>query len=91
MSWFEWSLYARRHRLNIQRFEAIEEGHWARFRIQWAEFRNANAGKNAMAVEPQDLIKLSFDKKEEVEPEKKLSFKEAKAQFGSRIKRDGSK
>lgn len=73
----------------MQRVEAIEEGHWARFRIQWAQFRNANAGKNAMTVEPEDLIRLSFDKPEDVVPEKKLSFKEAKEQFGSRIKKDG--
>lgn len=75
--------------MSVQRLEAIEEGHWARFRIQWADFRNANKGKNEPMVEPQDLIRLSFDK--EKVPEKKLSFKEAKEQFGSRIKRDGGK
>jgi hypothetical protein len=88
LSWFEWSLYARRHRIRVQEIKAIDDGHWARFRIQWADFRNANKGKSDTPVEPEDLIKLPFDK-EKKEEQKPLSFKQAKAKLGSKFKRDG--
>ena len=69
--------------------KAIEEGHWARFRIQWADFHNVNKGKGSASVKPQDLITLSFDSKELREEQKPLTFKEAKALLGSKIRKDG--
>jgi hypothetical protein len=89
LSWYEWSLYARRHKIHIRQLEVIEEGHWARYRIQWADFRNANPGKNAAIVKPQDLIKLSFDTDDT--PEEKMTFKQAKERLGSRLNKNGSK
>lgn len=49
-----------------------------------ALFANAHSKKEYTR---QDFFKLSYDK--EIVEERKLSFKEAKALFGSRIKRDG--
>ena len=86
LSWFEWSLYARRHRLRVQEIITIDNLNWSRFRIQWADFRNAHRDKTSPEVKPTDLIKLPFDK-EEVE-EKPMTFKEAVAQMGSKFKRD---
>ena len=34
---------------------------WARFRIQWADFRNANTSKRGKRVQPSDLIRLPID------------------------------
>lgn len=66
------------------------ENGWNQTRIIWATLRNQWLGKNAKPSEPEDLIKLSFDKKEENEVPEKLSFKEAKERYGSKLK-NGSK
>jgi hypothetical protein len=60
LSWFEWSLYARRHRINLLRIERMEESHWVRMRIQWVQFHNANYKQK---VKPGDLLKLPGDEK----------------------------
>jgi hypothetical protein len=73
----------------MQEMKTVDEGHWDRFRIQWADFRNAHRGETSTIVFPTDLVKLSFDKPEE--PVKKVTFKEAKAQLGSKFKKDGGK
>jgi hypothetical protein len=51
-----------------------------------ALFANANRGKNQAPFTPQDFWRLSYDKDAVVE-EKALSFKEAKALLGSKIRR----
>jgi hypothetical protein len=85
LSWYEWSIIAGRHNVKIERLELIDEGHWARFRIQWADFRNANRAEGDSPVEPQDLIKLRFDS-DKKEPEKQPTFKELKGKLGSKFK-----
>lgn len=66
--------------------KAIDDSHWARYRIQWADFRNANRGKKDKAVKPQDLIKLSFD--DLVNDNIKTPDIDAiKKQFGSKVKK----
>lgn len=72
----------------MQQIQLIEHSHWARFRIQWADFRNANRSSNDPTVSPRDLIELPFDKEQEDEQVKPPSFKELKAQLGSKFKRD---
>lgn len=57
-------------------------------RIKIADFRNANRGRNEMATKPQDIFQLSFDKARMAD-ERPLTFKEAKALFGSKIKKGG--
>lgn len=47
-------------------------------------FANANRSKNQPAFTPQDFWKLSYDKDEVAE--QPMTFKEAKALLGSRIK-----
>ncbi len=84
LSWFELSLYQLRveDEANIERDK--EEGHWARFRIQWAQYHNAHSKKS---VTPEDLIKLSFDKKE-VDPKTKVMTPEdVEAKFGTKGKK----
>lgn len=91
LSWFEFSLYARRHKIRMQELKAIDEGHWARFRIQWADFRNANSSKKSKTVKPTDLVKLSFDERspdEIVIPD----IEAVKRKFGAKLKKkDGIK
>lgn len=63
----------------------MEEANWARFRIQWADFRNVNRKKNSKAVRPQDLIRLSVDdRKAEY---KEIDIEAIKRRFGSKIKK----
>lgn len=61
---------------------------WARIRALWVPFMNANYKKPG-GYEATDLITLSFDKTEGEAEEKPMTFKEAKAQLGSKIKKDG--
>jgi hypothetical protein len=68
----------------LERDEKREEAHWARFRIQWANFINANFKKK---VKPQDLIKLSFDKEKEEKKVKPMTTKEMKQMFGAKFKK----
>jgi len=82
LSWWELSLYIYRYELFIEREKGREEQAWARFRLQWADFRNANRGKGK-AVKPQDLIELSFDKKEK--DLKIMSQKDKVMMFGSKF------
>lgn len=55
-----------------------------------ALFANANRSKTTPVFEPAEMLpyKLSFDKDAIVE-ERPMTFKEAKALLGSRIKKDG--
>jgi hypothetical protein len=51
-----------------------------------ALFANANRGKTQREFTPQDFWRLSYD--QNTIEEKPMTFKEAKAMFGSRIKKD---
>lgn len=67
--------------------ELREEMEWARVRALWVPLKNAFFKKEGGGVfEPTDLIKLSFDKKEE--QSQSMSLKQAKALLGSKIKRN---
>jgi hypothetical protein len=66
-----------------------QELEWARFRIQWADFRNVNRGKKGRVVRPQDLIKLSFDVKERPAEYHEIDFEAAKRRLGSKLKKNG--
>lgn len=85
LSWFEWSLYARRNKIHVAEFMMTEENHWARFRIQWADFRNAHSSKKSKTYRPTDLIKLSFDKPV-TEQKATPNIEEVKRKFGSKVK-----
>jgi hypothetical protein len=87
LSWYEIGLYLERFNLEQEEKRAIEEGHWARFRIQWADFRNVNRGKSKKIVRPDDLIKLSFDQKERVAEYHEIDMDALKRRFGSKIKK----
>lgn len=68
--------------------ELKEEFQWARTRALWVPLKNAFFKKEGGGqYEPKDLLKLSFDPKEE--KAKPVSFKEVKERLGSRIKKDG--
>lgn len=75
---------------DIQDDENIkEEMQWARFRSIWHPLMNmAYKKEGGGKYEPTDLIKLRFDVVEEIKP---ISFKEAKALLGSRIKKEDGK
>ncbi len=62
---------------------------WHRFRLQWASFLNANRGKNK-AVNPEELIPLSFDVKEPTTKKEPIGPKKMKELMGGTFKRDGS-
>lgn len=78
-------LYIERFHDEQEEKKQLEEANWARFRIQWADFRNVNRKKNSKAVRPQDLIRLSVDdRKAEY---KEIDIEAIKRRFGSKIKK----
>lgn len=69
---------------------AINQDNWRRFRIQWADFRNANRGKGSPAVFGHQLYRLPEDDRK---PEyHEIDIEAMKRRFGSKIKpkKDGS-
>lgn len=85
LTWYEWGLLALRlikdnmRRKNDDEFIMELTGRFM------ALFANANREQGKPPFTREDFFKLSYDK----ETERPLTFKEAKALFGSRIKRDG--
>lgn len=80
-------MYADQFNDRIETDKSVEEGHWARYRIQWADFRNANRGKSGRIVNGKDLIRLSVD---EMLPEyHKIDIDAIKKRLGSKIKKNG--
>ncbi len=69
----------------VEQKKSVEEARWARFRLQWADFRNANRGKNSRTVSPQDLIKLSFD--DRVPEYHEIDISAIKRRLGSKLKK----
>lgn len=84
MSWYEFDMYAGRYRIQQEEKKSLEEAQWARFRLQWADFRNVNRGKNGRIVKPQDLIKLSFD--DRVPEYHEIDIGAIKRRLGSKLK-----
>lgn len=86
-TWYEWGfemlkLYEREKRINEDR-----EFYLSVKRIEIADYKNANWKYPGGPLKPTDIFKLSFDKEET--KERQLTFKEAKALFGSRMRKDG--
>lgn len=87
LSWYEIGLYIDQYREQEERRLHDEEGRWARFRIQWADFRNANRGKNGRVVHGKDLIRLSID--DRVPEYHEIDIDAIKRRLGSKIKKRG--
>lgn len=85
MSWYEFGLYVERYTNKIEEQKAFQEAEWLRFRISWADYRNANRGKNGRVVSGQDLIKLSFD--DRVPEYHEIDIEAMKRKFGSKLKK----
>ena len=81
-------MYVERYQIEQEEKKALEEANWLRFRIGWADFRNANRGKNSTIVHGKDLIKLSIDERPAEYHEIDMEF--VKKRLGSKIrKKDG--
>lgn len=84
MSWYEVGLYAERFAYQNDLILQAEYNEWRRFRIQWADFRNAHRTKKGKVVRPSDLIKLPDDDRK---PEyHEIDMDAIKRRFGSKIK-----
>jgi hypothetical protein len=86
LTWYDWGLFVLRVIRNQKKFIDDQELYLAVERIKIADFRNAHRGKNEIATRPQDIFQLSFDKALTTD-ERPLTFKEAKALFGSKMKK----
>jgi hypothetical protein len=86
-TWYEWGMEMLRHYESQKQREEDREFYLSVKRIEIADFKNANWSFPGGKLKPRDIFKLSFDVPEQ--EERPLSFKEAKALFGSRIRRDG--
>ena len=89
LSWYEIGLYIERYAYQMELRREDEELAWARFRIQWADFRNANRTKKTKPVKPSDLIKLSFD--DRVPEYHEIDMEAIKKRFGSKLKKKRGK
>ncbi len=89
-TWYEWGMEMLRYYESQKQREEDREFYLSVKRIEIADFKNAHwkfPGVPDGKLRPRDIFKLSFDQPEQ--EERPLSFKEAKALFGSRIRRDG--
>lgn len=87
LSWYEVGLYIEQFNYQAELRKEHEYAEWARFRIQWADFRNANRGKKGKVVRPTDLIKLPFD--DRVPEYHEIDMEAIKRRFGSKLKKRG--
>ena len=89
LTWYEWGLYVLRLHKDRQREMADRELSIEQTRQFMALHYNLNRGQNP-ALDPQDFWRLSYDK--DLVEERPMTFKEAKALLGSKIRKaDGSK
>jgi hypothetical protein len=72
-------IYESELRYNFQKAE------WDRFRISWADFRNANRGKKGKIVRPYDLIRFPED--DRVPEYHEIDIDAIKRRFGSKLKK----
>jgi hypothetical protein len=84
LTWYEWGFYSLKLHDTVKHDNDLRELFLGVARIMIADFRNVHREKGAPIVMPWHVFKLSYDKIEE----RPLTFKEAKALFGSRIKKD---
>lgn len=87
LTFYDMMLFVERVNVEYEREHAKFENTWNQVRIIWAAIKNLFRGKTDRVITPEDLIKLSFDPKEEVAVPEKLTFKEAKERLGSKIKK----
>lgn len=82
-------MYVEQYTVRQEEKIAINQDQWRRFRIQWADFRNANRGKNSPAVFGHQLYRLPEDDRK---PEyHEIDIEAMKRRFGSKIrKKNGS-
>lgn len=86
MSWYDVSICIAAIKDKRDEEELKQEFEWARTRSLWLPLMRAHFKKEGGGdYEPQDLIKLSFDKTSA--SDKPASLKEVKAMLGSRIKK----
>jgi hypothetical protein len=74
----------------VREFELTKDDHWRRFRIQWANFINANTSKKGNRVKPKDLIRLPEDDLQDA-PLVTPDIEAMKKRFGKKIKRKNGK
>jgi hypothetical protein len=80
-------MYVEQYTVRQEEILALNNDHWRRFRIQWADFRNANRGKNTPAVFGHQLYHLPEDDRK---PEyHEIDIEAMKRRFGSKIKKHG--
>ena len=87
LSFYEWSLELLKVKNKNKQIHSEWEWAWARTRSLWMILANSNrdAKKKPTPFEPEDLIRLSFDKdKEEMTP---LSPEEVEKKFGKFLKK----
>lgn len=84
LSFFEWVIYIEKHRRNIERAQLDVEIGWDYTRNLIASIWNVQLEKKDR-LSPSEVIKLSWDKEEEVEPELSPEeyFQKVKKEFGS--------
>lgn len=71
----------------MELLKEVQREEWRRFRLQWADFRNANRGKKGRTFKPQDLIRLPED--DRVPEYHEIDIEAIKRRFGSKIKKRG--
>jgi len=94
LSWFQIGLYIDGFLFDQEAIKNREEQAWARFRIGWADFGNANRGKKGKIRRPQDLIKLSFDVQADTERLAKyheIDLDAVRRKLGTKIKKKRGK
>ncbi|MEB3210264.1 MAG: hypothetical protein VKL39_02870 [Leptolyngbyaceae bacterium] len=82
LSWFEWSLELIKVKNRYKKEFENWEWDWARTRSLWHILINSNSKQK---YKPEDLIKLSFDKKEKKKKEERLKPKQVKELFGGKF------
>jgi hypothetical protein len=87
LSWYEFGLYVEQFITKQEENKFFQEMEWLRFRIQWADFRNANRGKNGKVALGTDLIRLSFDDRQAEHHE--IDMDAMKKRFGSKLRKRG--
>jgi hypothetical protein len=84
LTWYEWGLYVLKLHKDRQKELSDRELSIEQHRQAMALHYNIHRGNNPAKI-PQDFWRLSYDK--DVVEERPMTFKEAKALMGSKIKR----
>lgn len=82
-------MYVEQYYVKQDEIIAINQDHWRRFRIQWANTLNINRRKGAPAVFPHQLYRLPEDDRK---PEyHEIDIEAMKRRFGSKLKKKDGK